>query len=224
VRFSHGGHEVLKGASMTIRAGEMVVMTGPSGTGKTTLVDLILGLYRPQSGEILIDGVSLTEIDLKSWRSLVGYVPQELVLFHDTIRANLTLGDDAVSDEALHTALEAAGALGFINDLPQRLETVVGEKGSKLSGGQRQRIALARALALRPRLLILDEVTSALDPRTAADITRNIRAFGQNLTILSITHRSEFLDLADRVYHLEDGLALEDRLAAAASLRGPAVA
>ena len=224
VRFSHAGHEVLKGASLSVRVGELLVMTGPSGAGKTTIVDLILGLYRPQSGEVLIDGVSLTEIDLKSWRGLVGYVPQELVLFHDTVRANLTLGDEAVSDKDLEMALEAAGALGFVNDLPQRLETIVGEKGSKLSGGQRQRIALARALALKPRLLILDEVTSALDPRTAADITRNIREFGQDVTILSITHRSEFLDMADRVFHVENGVAVEDRRAAAASLLGPAVA
>ncbi len=224
VHFSHGGHEVLKGVSLSVKAGELLVLTGPSGAGKTTIVDLILGLYRPRSGEVLIDGVSLTEIDLKSWRGLVGYVPQELVLFHDTVRANLTLGDEAVNDEDLEMALEAAGALGFVNDLPQRLETVVGEKGSKLSGGQRQRIALARALALKPRLLILDEVTSALDPKTAAAITQNIRSFGRNVTILSITHRSEFLDMADRVFHVENGVAVEDRRAAAASLLGPAVA
>ncbi len=221
VRFSHGGHEVLKGLSLTVGAGELVVLTGPSGAGKTTTVDLVLGLYRPQSGEVLIDGVSLTEIDLKSWRALVGYVPQELVLFHDSIRANLTLGDASVTDEDLRIALETAGAWGFIDDLPLKLETVVGEKGSKLSGGQRQRIALARALAIKPRLLILDEVTSALDPRTAADITRNIRAFGRDVTILSITHRSEFLDIADSVYHVEDGVALPVRVSAEPVL-GPA--
>ncbi|MCX8100127.1 MAG: ABC transporter ATP-binding protein [Geminicoccaceae bacterium] len=207
VRFAHGDHLVFDQLDLVVPAGSLTVLTGPSGAGKTTIVDLILGLHRPDAGRVAIDGVDLREIDLFSWRRMVGYVPQETVLFHDTIRANLTLGDDRVSEAELEAALRTAEAWDFVAALPEGLETVVGERGARLSGGQRQRIALARALLGAPRLLILDEVTSALDPATAAEISRNVRRLSGRLTILAVTHRPEFLEIADRVYRIADGRA-----------------
>src|SRR5690606_8181824 len=133
-------------------AGQLTVITGASGAGKTTLTDLLLGLYLPDRGEVLIDGVPLAEIDLQCWRSMVGYVPQELILFHDTVLANITLGDPTISEERAEAALRAAGAWGFVSSLPRGLHTIVGERGTRLSGGQRQRVALARALVHDPKL------------------------------------------------------------------------
>lgn len=205
VSFAHGSHRVLERASLVVPAGSLTVLTGPSGAGKTTVVDLILGLHRPDSGRITIDGVDLAEIDLLSWRRMIGYVPQETVLFHDTIRANLTLGDDSLDEATLEAALRTAEAWDFVAALPDGLETVVGERGARLSGGQRQRIALARALLASPKLLVLDEVTSALDPTTAQEITRNIRRLADRTTVLAVTHRPELLEVADRIWHVEGG-------------------
>ncbi|RIL07683.1 MAG: hypothetical protein DCC71_02235 [Proteobacteria bacterium] len=205
VELSHGSHLVLDDVSLEIRSHRCTVLLGPSGAGKTSIVDLILGLYQPTRGRISIDGRSLDELDLGSWRDLVGYVPQENVLLHDTIRANVTLGDERISDADVGHALELAGAAGFVAAQPKGLDTVVGETGGRLSGGERQRIALARALARRPRLLILDEVTSALDPETARTVAAEIGRLSSETTVLAITHRPEFLDVADVVYRIEKG-------------------
>ncbi|MGE5766350.1 MAG: ABC transporter ATP-binding protein [Bacteroidota bacterium] len=205
VSFGYGRENVLERASLEIPARGLTVITGPSGSGKTTLTDLLLGLYQPASGRILLDGTPLSEIDLHAWRGIVGYVPQELILFHDSVLANVTLGDPRLGEAEARTALEAAGAWDFVAALPEGLDSIVGEKGAKLSGGQRQRIALARALAGRPKLLILDEVTSALDPKTEQDICRNIEALGGDMTILAITHREAWTEIADRTYRVEGG-------------------
>jgi ATP-binding cassette subfamily C protein len=204
VTFRHDEQAVLQEASMLIPAGEITVLTGHSGAGKTTVIDLIVGLHRPESGRVLLDGVDLIDLDLAAWRSQVGYVPQELVLFHDSVLANITLGDPTIGEAEAEAALEAAGAEAFVANLPEGLETTVGERGTKLSGGQRQRISLARALAGKPKLLILDEVTSALDPATEADICRRIAALGGDTTVLAITHRKAWIDIADRVYRVQD--------------------
>jgi len=206
VTFGYGREAVLERASLEIPARGVTVITGASGSGKTTLTDLLLGFYQPQSGRILIDGKPLTEIDLQAWRGMVGYVPQELVLFHDSVLANVTLGDPRLGEREARAALEAAGAWDFVSSLPEGINSIVGEKGAKLSGGQRQRIALARALAGRPQLLILDEVTSALDPQTERDICRNIKTLGRDITVLAITHREAWTELADRTYHADGGL------------------
>ncbi|WP_299399145.1 ABC transporter ATP-binding protein [Pelagibius sp.] len=205
VTFAHDSEKILDAVSLEVPAGGLTVITGASGSGKTTLIDLLLGLHQPQSGRILIDGVPLGEIDLQAWRSLVGYVPQELILFHDTVLANITLGDPNLGEAEVREALEAAGAWDFVSAMPQGPYTVVGEKGAKLSGGQRQRIALARALATKPKLLILDEVTSALDPRTERDICRNIDALSRDMTVLAITHREAWTEIAERTFRLEQG-------------------
>ncbi len=206
VVFSFGRKRVLKGVDIAIPANSITVMTGPSGGGKTTTLDLILGLYQPNRGRVMVDGVPLEQLDLKQWREMIGYVPQEFVLFHDTVFANIAVGDDQLGEAEVEAALTAAGAWEFVSALPRGMHTTVGEKGSKLSGGQRQRIAMARALARKPALLILDEVSSALDPATESDMCRRLRAMAGSITVLAITHRTAFLDIADRIYKLEDGL------------------
>jgi ATP-binding cassette subfamily C protein len=211
VQFSYDSKEVLHSVTMEIPARSITVLTGPSGAGKTTIADIILGLHAPSSGSVLVDGRPLHEIDLGSWRRLIGYVPQELVLFHDTLHANLTLGDASISDDDVRQALETAGAWDFINAMPEGIMSIAGQQGAKLSGGQRQRIAIARALVLKPRLLILDEVTSALDTRTENEICENIRNLSQDITIFAITHRPALMEIADKVYTIKDGLIEEMR-------------
>jgi ATP-binding cassette, subfamily C, bacterial len=205
VSFGYNDENVLDRISLDIPARGLTVITGASGSGKTTLTDLLLGLYEPRSGRVLIDGMPLGEIDLQAWRSMIGYVPQDLILFHDTVLANVTLGDPRLGEAEAREALEAAGAWDFVALLPEGVHSVVGEKGAKLSGGQRQRIALARALAHKPKLLILDEVTSALDPKTERDICRNIDALSHGMTILAITHREAWTEIADRTYRIDHG-------------------
>ena len=212
LRFAYGKRSVLNGTNLVVPKGSITVLTGMSGGGKTTLIDLVLGLHRPQSGRILIDGADLREIDLQAWRTMVGYVPQELILFHASILENLTLSDSDHSEGAVEEALRLAGADEFVSQLPDGVNTVVGTKGARLSGGQRQRIALARALIRRPHLLILDEVTSALDPESELEICRNIVNLRERTTVLAVTHRPAFLEIATRVYQLDEGVALAAEL------------
>jgi ATP-binding cassette subfamily C protein len=208
LHFAHDQTPILRGLSMSVPANRLTVLTGPSGGGKTTTVDMLLGLHRPDRGRILVDGVQFEEIDLGSWRDLVGYVPQEVFLLHDSVRANLTLGDEGIDDATLWWALALAGIDAFVRELEGDLDGTVGEGGGRFSGGQRQRLALARALVHRPRLLILDEVTSALDPATAVAIAQSIRELSRETTVLTITHRPEFLDVADQIYRVERGTAV----------------
>ena len=213
VSFAYGRKTVLDDVSLTIPAGKLTTVTGASGAGKTTVADLLLGLHRPASGEIFVDGVPLGEIDLLRWRSRVGYVPQEVILFHDTVFANVTLGEPDLAAADVQTALEEAGAWDFVAQLPDGIEAIVGERGTMLSGGQRQRIALARALIHQPQLLILDEATSALDPETELAICRNVKALGvrRQLTVIAITHQPSWVTAADQVYRLEGHRVLDDQ-------------
>ncbi len=166
---------VLKNITIEIPSRTFTSIIGPSGAGKTTLVDLVTGLFEPIKGQVLIDGVPLPELDLRKWRRMIGYVPQDTILLHDSIFSNVTLGEPSFSEEDVEHALKAAGAWDFINAMPEGVQTIVGERGAKLSGGQRQRIAIARALVHRPQLLILDEATSALDPETEAAICQTLK-------------------------------------------------
>lgn len=211
--FAYAAHRTIDDLSLIVEVGELIALTGPSGAGKTTLIDLLLGFHRPQSGRILVDGASLDELDLSRWRAMIGYVPQELNLFHDTIAGNVGLGDPRFSTADIEHAIRQAGAWDFVQKLPEGLQTVVGERGGALSGGQRQRIALARALVHRPRLLILDEATSALDPDSEALIVRNVADLSarERLTVISVTHHPAWLSVASRVERLDGG-----RLVAAA--------
>ncbi len=205
VTFGFGEKPVLKDLELHVPVGELTVLAGASGAGKTSITDLLIGFYEPDKGEVLIDGVPLRDLDIPQWRRMVGYVSQDLNLLHDTVLNNITLGDPAVSEAHAKAALEAVGAWSFVESLPAGLKTHVGEKGSQISGGQRQRIALARALAARPKLLILDEVTSALDGDTERELCSALRRLAESHTILAISHRPRLMEVADTVYHLAEG-------------------
>jgi ATP-binding cassette subfamily C protein len=199
------GKPLLRGVSMTIPAGRLVALIGPSGSGKTTLADILIGLARPQSGDVFVDGIPLSQVDFRGWRHHVGYVPQEMFLFHGTVLSNITLGDPSVTRADVEGALEAAGAAAFVHSLPGRLDAPVGERGLMISGGERQRIAIARALVRRPSLLVLDEVTTALDPATEAGICATLRNLAGQVTIVAISHQPAITGIADIVYRIEDG-------------------
>ncbi|MGK2940697.1 MAG: ABC transporter ATP-binding protein [Immundisolibacter sp.] len=205
VRFAYGEQTVLDDISLDIPAGQLTTLIGPSGAGKTTLVDVVIGLLSPQSGEVLIDGQPLAQLDRRAWRRMIGYVPQDTLLLHDSVLANVTLGDPALGRDDAERALRLAGAWEFVAALPNGLDTPVGERGGKLSGGQRQRIAIARALVHRPALVILDEPTSALDAAAEAAVRDTLRELKTHYTLLAITHRPALLDASDRVYQIAGG-------------------
>jgi ATP-binding cassette, subfamily C, bacterial len=207
VSFDYDGHPVFSDLSLPIQAGSLTTLVGPSGCGKTTIVDLTIGLLQPGKGRILLDGTSLQEVDIKRWRSMIGYVPQDTILLHDSILHNVTLGDPALSTEQAVQALRTAEAWDFVSQMPEGLETIVGERGGKLSGGQRQRIAIARALVNKPRLLILDEATSALDPESEKAVRHTMESLKGQLTILAISHNRAMVQAADHVYQMGDGRA-----------------
>jgi ATP-binding cassette subfamily C protein len=206
VDFGYGDHLVLKDVSLEIPSRTFTSIIGPSGAGKTTLVDLITGLFHPQKGAVLIDGTPLPELDLRYWRHMIGYVPQDTILLHDSVYINVTLGESSLQMEDVEYALKAAGAWDFVSKMEEGVHTTVGERGAKVSGGQRQRIAIARALIHRPHLLILDEATSALDPQTEAAICQTLKGLRGQLTILAISHQTALVDVADRVFQISDGV------------------
>jgi ATP-binding cassette subfamily C protein len=205
VSFAYDEHKVLHNVSIEIPAGSFVTLMGPSGSGKTTVADLLIGLLRPQKGDIWVDGIPLSQIDIRRWREMIGYVPQENLLMHATILQNVTLGEAGIGESDVEAAVRAAGAWDFVQQAPKGIHTVVGERGSMLSGGQRQRIAIARALVKRPVLLILDEATTALDPRTEREICATLSLLKGDLTLLAISHQSALMETADRVYRVQGG-------------------
>ena len=205
VSFAYGEQRVLHNVTFHIPAGQLTTIIGPSGAGKTSTVDLIVGLVQPQAGVIWIDDDPLDTLDLHAWRWTVGYVPQETLLLHETIFINVTLGDPTLTVADVETALRAADAWEFVDALPEKMDTPVGERGTRFSGGQRQRIAIARALVHKPQLLILDEATASLDPESEAAICTTVQHLRGAMTILAISHQPALLKAADRVYHLEAG-------------------
>ena len=221
VSFSYGRENVLENVSMTVPAGAFIAIVGASGAGKTTVADLIIGLLRPQRGEVWIDDLPLGDVDATAWRSKIGYVPQETFLFHDTVLANVTIGEPGISRADVETALRRAEAWAFVAALPDGMDTVVGERGARLSGGQRQRIAIARALVRDPALLILDEATTALDPETEAGIVATVKRLTGKLTVLSISHQPAMQGAATVVYSLNDGIATLERAEERAAAERP---
>ncbi|MGM0443992.1 MAG: ABC transporter ATP-binding protein [Fibrobacterota bacterium] len=211
VCFSYPGYEetVLQDLSFTVHKGEMVAFVGSSGSGKSTILDLLPAYYPLTSGEIRIDGVPITEYRLDMLRRLFGTVSQETVLFNDTVAANIAYGRGKPDMEKVRTVIRAANAEDFIRDLPEGVNTVIGENGVTLSGGQRQRLAIARALYIDPEILILDEATSALDTESERVVQKAVDRLIQDRTTFVVAHRLSTIQRADRIIVLENGQITE---------------
>lgn len=209
VGFSYGERVALKGVSVTIKKGETLGIVGKSGSGKTTFVDLLLRLFDPSSGTIMVDGVPSSSIDIEMWRRKVAYVPQDLFLMSGTVRDNIRFYDENISDALIEEAAKKAEVMEFATGLKNGLDTFIGERGLSLSAGQRQRVVIARALARRPEVLVLDEATSALDPESEEKVQRVIRDLMGEMTIVMIAHRLNTVMNADRVLVFSRGEVVE---------------
>ncbi|MGU3643812.1 ABC transporter ATP-binding protein [Microbacterium sp. C23T] len=208
-RYDEAERDAVHDISLDISPGETVAFVGSSGSGKSTMLNLVLGFVRPTAGRILLDGVDMQDLDLRTVRQSVSVVPQESVLFEGTIRENIAYGLDDVSDDRLRAALRDANAAEFVDRLPDGWDTVVGERGARLSGGQRQRLAIARALVRDPRILLLDEATSALDPESEELVKEALNRLMKGRTTLVVAHRLSTIRQADRIVVLEHGEVIE---------------
>jgi ATP-binding cassette subfamily B protein len=209
VRYEFGEAPALADVSLEVRPGETVAFVGSSGSGKSTLLNLVLGFVRPTRGRVLLDGVDMEELDLRTFRRFVSVVPQDSVLFEGTIRDNIVYGLGEVDDAHVLAALRDANALEIVEAQPQGWDTVVGERGARLSGGQRQRLSIARALVRDPRVLLLDEATSALDPASEAMVKEALGRLMRGRTTLVVAHRLSTIRSADRIVVLERGRVVE---------------
>jgi len=211
VGFSYPGQEtpVLADVTLDVRPGQTIALVGPSGSGKTTLCNLIARFYDPTTGRILLDGADVRDLDLEDYRGLLGIVEQDVFLFDGTIRDNLTYGRPRASDAELLAAVEAANALEYIERLPEKFETLIGERGVKLSGGQRQRLAIARAILADPKILILDEATSNLDSESERLIQGSLSRLLEGRTSFVIAHRLSTITHADQIVVLQNGRVVE---------------
>lgn len=200
---------ILHNINFSVEKGEMIGIIGPSGAGKTTMTDLLLRLFNPTKGEILIDNIPINNIKLSEWRKNIGYVSQDAFLINDTVENNIKFYNDKMSNEDIIEAAKLANIYEFINQLPEKFNTIVGERGVSLSGGQRQRIVLARVLATKPEILVLDEATSALDSESEAQIQKAIEDFKGKITVIAIAHRISTIMSADKVISLDEGKIIE---------------
>ena len=211
VKFSYdGGKEVLRGLNFSVTRGESIGLVGPSGVGKTTVVDLVLRLFKPTEGEILVDSKNISEIKLSDWRNHIGYISQDIFLLNDTISNNIRFYDRGLSESAIAEAAKLAEISDFVKAQPKGMDTMVGERGTMLSVGQRQRIAIARVLARDPKILILDEATSALDNETEKEIQKVIEKLKGRVTTIMIAHRLSTVMQADKLLVLDDGKVKEE--------------
>jgi ATP-binding cassette subfamily B protein len=200
---------ILHGLSFEVPAGSRVAIVGPSGAGKSTIARLLFRFYDPQSGRILIDGQDIAAVTQASLRAAIGIVPQDSVLFNDTIGYNIAYGRQDASQREVEDAARGAAIAGFIDRLPQGYATQVGERGLKLSGGEKQRVAIARTLVKNPSILLFDEATSALDTRTEQEILMTLRSVARDRTTISIAHRLSTIADADHILVLEHGQLAE---------------
>lgn len=212
VTFGYGGQgePALKNVSFKIAAGEHVVVIGRVGSGKTTLQKLMLGLYEPTAGAVLVDGVDLRQLDPADLRRNIGYVGQDAMLFFGTLRENIAIGAPYADDRAIIEAADVGGLSEFVNRHPQGFDMPIGERGESLSGGQRQGVAIARAMLLDPPLLILDEPTSAMDFTSEARFKDRLRQLARGKTVVIVTHRTSLVDLADRIIVVDGGRVVAD--------------
>jgi ATP-binding cassette, subfamily B, bacterial len=208
-RYPGSKRAALDGVDLEIEPGETIAFVGPSGSGKSTLLNVVLGFLRPTAGTLLLDGVDMQTLDLRTFRSRVSIVPQESVLFEGSIRDNITYGLRDVADEVVLEALRDANALEIVDAMPDGWDTVVGERGARLSGGQRQRIAIARALIRNPRVLLLDEATSALDGESEKLVQNAVERLMGGRTTLIVAHRLSTIRAADRIAVLDRGKLVE---------------
>ncbi|HOI74123.1 MAG TPA: type I secretion system permease/ATPase [Syntrophales bacterium] len=209
-RYRPDAPEVLRNLTFEVKPGEVIGVVGATGSGKSTLVKLLLRFYVPERGRVLIDGMDVSMIDASWLRRQVGVVTQDVVLFNRTIRENIALSNPAMSMERIVGAAELAGADEFIRRMPEGYDTLVGERGGTLSGGQRQRLAIARALALDPRMIVMDEATSMLDAESEDRLWQNMDTISRGRTVFIITHRLSTLRRVDRIFTLEDGELVEE--------------
>jgi ATP-binding cassette subfamily B protein len=208
-RYSEGGRPALDDITLTVVPGETVAFVGPSGSGKSTLLNVVLGFLRPTGGRLLLDGVDMQSLDLRTFRARVSVVPQESVLFEGTIRDNVTYGLSDIPDQVVLDALRDSNALEIVDAMPDGWDTVVGERGARLSGGQRQRIAIARALIRNPRVLLLDEATSSLDGESEKLVQDAVERLMGGRTTLIVAHRLSTIRAADRIAVLDRGALVE---------------
>lgn len=209
VAFKYDEEEVIKGLSLNIEKGKTVALVGHSGSGKSTLADLIPRYHNVSGGEILIDGKNIQDLDIHSLRRLTGIVTQDSILFNDSVRNNLSLGKDGITEEQFQQALKIANAFDFVNELENGIDTVIGERGGKLSGGQRQRLCIARAVLQNPPLLILDEATSALDTESEKLVQEALERIMQGRTAIVIAHRLSTIKNADIIVVMDKGQIVE---------------
>lgn len=209
IHFSYEDEKIIHGLSLTIPKGTSLALVGPSGSGKTTLANMLARFYDPQEGSICIDDVPINELRLKDLRSMFGYVTQDAVLFHDTVKNNLLTARPEATTQEIEEALRIANALVFVKELPDGLDTVIGDAGNKLSGGQKQRLAIARAVLKDPPVMILDEATSALDTESERLVQDALQKLMQNRTSLVIAHRLSTIQSADEIIVLDKGTVLE---------------
>lgn len=212
VCFSYPGAETpsLNGISFKVKAGEHVAILGRVGSGKSTMQKLAMGLYQPTEGEVLIDGIDLRQLEPREFRQSVGYVPQDVTLFHGTLRDNLTLAHRGISDDALIKAAERAGLAEFVNRHPSGFDMRISERGDSVSGGQRRCIAVARALIHEPSILLLDEPTGSMDNSTESIVKTQLKDFSVGRSMLVVTHRNSLLDMVDRIIVVDGGKIVAD--------------
>ena len=206
VSFVHDRIPVLDGVVLELSSHGMTAIIGPSGSGKTTLVDLLCGFYMPTEGSIKINGVDLSDLDIKWWRSHIGYVTQSPTLLDDSIYKNVAAFSPNVSVKDAENALKKAGVWQYISQLPEGIHSAVGEAGVRLSGGEKQRIAVARSLAQKPKLLIMDEPTSSVDPETEKVLLDTFKNLKSEITIIAISHQPGIAEVADQVLRMQDGV------------------
>jgi len=211
VSFSYSGRsKILDGISMTFEKGKTTAIVGRSGIGKTTVINLLIGLFEPDEGELKIDGISLKEYTQPSWLNKIGFVDQDTFIFNDTVKNNITFQSGQYSDGEVTSAAKYADAHSFITELPEGYETLVGDKGMRLSAGQRQRIAVARAMIREPEILIFDEATNALDSVSEAAVQKAIEEISKDHTVIIIAHRFSTIVRADKILVLGNGRVLEE--------------
>ncbi len=222
VSLTRGRQQVIRNVSFDILRGETVGIVGRTGSGKSSMVDLIPRFYLPSEGSVFVGGAETSRIDLTFLRKFIALVPQDVVIFSGSIRENVTLGDENISDRDVVSALKTASIYDFVEEQERGLDTRVGERGITLSGGQRQRIAIARAIASKPRILILDDATSSLDAETESNIIESLKNAVDGLTTITISHRLSTMKLADRIFVIEGGeLVQAGPLASLSETDGP---